>query len=147
MPALHDINTVSAIVEGLLKIKSDLDSHAKKTEDLAKMRNLSIHYWSLITTIDDCIHSVANLHRAANTACDTQYAIVINGAGSSESERRRKADNDTEYLALKDEASRLKLYLDYLNNLRSDVFAGHYIMKSTYEHGVVLYQMTPKTES
>jgi hypothetical protein len=141
------LEDIIAIVEGLLKIKKDLDQNTEECTGYADARKLAIKYWSLVSSIDECIVSIDNVNRGVETKMKLNYSkLLSDSTETSEAGKKRVAENNTEYILIGDELRKGELYRSYLKNIREDIFAGHYLMKSIFERDVDIFLATPKTE-
>lgn len=142
------LEDIIAIVEGLLKIKKDLDQQTDKCSGYEDARKLAIKYWSLISSIDECIVSIDNCNREVETKMKLTYSKLLGDSNeTSEAGKKRVAENNTEYILIGDELRKGELYRNYLRNIREDIFAGHYLMKSIYERDVDIFMATPRSEN
>jgi hypothetical protein len=143
----QQLDDIIAIVEGLLKIKKELDFQTGDCSGFDGARKLAIKYWSMISSIDECIVGVDNINRETETKMKLTYSKLMGeSVETSEAGKKRVAENNKDYILIGDELRKGELYRNYLRNIREDIFAGHYLMKSIYERDVDIFMSTPKTE-
>jgi hypothetical protein len=143
----QQLDDIITIVEGLLNIKKELDYKAGECTGFEDARKLAIKYWSIISSIDECIVGVDNINRLVETNMKLTYSKLMGeSAETSEAGKKRVAENNKDYILIGDELRRGELYRNYLRNIREDIFAGHYLMKSIYERDVDIFMSTPRTE-
>lgn len=142
------LEEIIGIVDGLLNIKRDLDSQTDKCSGYEDARKLAIKYWSMVSSIDECIVGVDNHNRETETKMKLTYSKLLSDSiETSEAGKKRVAENNTEYILIGDELKKGELYRNYLRNIREDIMAGHYILKSIFERDVDIFMSTPKTEN
>ena len=142
-----DIEGVTVVLDGVLKIKKELNDELDSLSGYDAARKLAIKYWSLIGTTDECAVSIDNFIREMHKNIRMVYAKVANTTEGSEAAKKREAENSTDYILLKDELARGELLKAYIRSIREEVFAGHYMMKTMYERDVDIYLSSPKTEN
>jgi hypothetical protein len=147
MLAKRSLEEIIGIVSGLLNIKKVLDQQTDHCSGHEDARKLAVKYWSLISSIDECIIGVDNYNRETETKTKLTYSKLLSESiETSEAGKKRVAENNTEYILMQDELRKGELYRNYLRNVREDIFAGHYIMKSIFEREVDIFIASPKTE-
>jgi len=142
------LDEIISIVNGLLNIKRELDVDTDKCSGYESARKLAVKYWSLVSSIDECIMGTDNHNREIETKMKLNYSKLLSESNeTSEAGKKRVAENNTEYILIGDELRKGELYRNYLRNIREDIMAGHYIMKSIFERDVDIFLATPKTDN
>ena len=142
------LDDIIAIIEGLLNVKRDLDKQTNNCSGYEDARKQAIKYWSLVSSIDECLVGVDNHNRDTETKKKLTYSKLLSESNeTSEAGKKRVAENNTEYILIDDELRKGELYRSYLRNIREDIFAGHYLMKSIFERDVDIFLATPRSEN
>lgn len=133
------------LVDSVLIEMDKLDKKLINCQGYDLARDLSIQYLALIDSIDMCILSSGESIRTAELELDLLYSKLLSDSGeSSESGKKRYADNNTEYIKCKSEVNKLELFLNYLNNFRDGLKSKHDLTKLIYKNEVLILQLTPK---
>lgn len=142
--SVKKIDEILFVVSGVLKIYEELKVEMEGLVDsLDRIQSLSIRFWSLSSTLSECIFQISEHLRESTTRYNMRHSLVINQQYNSAKEAEQKSKNDGEYIQLRyGDAQQLQNYLDYLNNVKSDADRGHYMLKEFYQKQTDIYLMT-----
>lgn len=122
------------------ELKSKMEVEAGTIDGSLK---LAIKFWSLSSTLSECIYQVSEHLREVTTRFNLRHAEVVNVGHPSVAKAEQAAKNDPDFINGKHkDAQRLQNYLDYLCAVKKDVDMAHYICKESYSRQTEIYLAT-----
>jgi len=135
---------LNSLLSGILNIKYELDNFVRKADiSIQLAKELSAKYYTLLSNINQCLHTINNIVKTCKRDVKFHYSDVINKAVGSESAKRRIADNDSNYLNLSDVLQNAELLKLYIVNLKDEIYDAHKYTKMVYQKEVELFLGTP----
>lgn len=149
---MSEFMKMSSLDEILLAVGGTIDIYRNlkdKIEDEASNPDgalkLSIKFWSLSSTLSECIFQVSEHLRVSTTTSKMKYAGLVNeqAPNTAVSKVELVAKNNADYVKLLyDDVQKTQNYLDYLIAVKRDVDMAHYICKEAYTRQSEMFMAT-----